>query len=105
MRYYFTAPKGASADDFAVDIYGAEITKSGSYIVVNISDIAAPELAMEMSFDLIYDGESVGTLTASPMAYVKSVLAANSNEDLVNLAKAIYLYGTAAKGFFIEQPM
>ena len=105
MRYYFTAPKGASAEDFEVDIYGAEITKSGNYIVVSISDIAAPELAMEMSFALTYNGEFVGTLTASPMAYVKSVLAANSNEDLVNLAKAIYLYGTAAKGFFIEQPM
>ena len=103
MRYYFTAPKGASADDFAVDGVEAEITKSGNYIVVSISDIAAPELAMDMSFALIYGGEFVGTLTASPMAYVKSVLAANSNEDLVNLAKAIYLYGVAANEFFYPE--
>ena len=65
-----------------------------------LADARARHYAVPM-FDVEYECDIAGTLTASPMAYVKSVLAnENSDEDLVNLAKAIYVYGTAANGFF-----
>ena len=102
-RYYFTAPAGA--DVSAAFVSGGEgetleVAKSGNYVVVSVSDIASAQLDDEYVIELSVGDAAVGTLTVSPMAYVKSVLAGNQDEALVNLAKAIYVYGTAASAFF-----
>ena len=107
MRYYFTAPSGVSASDFTAAFANGgtgmefDIAVSGNYVIVSVSGVAAAQLVEEMEIELSFNSAVVGTFSAYPMAYAKTNLNnPNAQQNLVNLCKAIYLYGTAAGAFF-----
>ncbi len=87
VRHYFSA-------DSSVDVsaYGFKKNTANGYYFVEISDICANELSKPVETKI---GDFV--LTYSPMSYVYSVLHnENSDENLINLVKALYLYHQAS---------
>ena len=75
---------------------------SGSYLIVNVINIPAAELNDELSVVVLDDqGAQQAAITAVPLYYVKSVLNnPQSDPELVDLVKAIYIYNAAADAFF-----
>ena len=105
MRYAFSGAK-EGVEYTAEFYYGGEgmsidVTKSGSQLVINVSDIAAAQLDDEYMIAVFADGVEVFDFSSSPLSYVKAVLNnANASAELVNLAKAIYNYSVAANAYF-----
>ena len=93
VRVYFTLEEGYSIDDFAFTIDGKVVQpqKNNTGWFIETDGIAAKNLDQMMEF-------SVGglTVTYGPMSYVNSKLGV-SNEDTVNLARALYAYWQAAE--------
>ena len=93
VRVYFTLEEGYTVDDFVFTIDGKVVQPQKNNIgwFIETDGIAAKNLDQMMEF-------SVGgiTVTYGPMSYVNSKLSV-SNEDTVNLAKALYAYWQAAE--------
>ena len=77
--------------------FAAESTTNGDWYVVHISGIEPAN--MDNSFTVVTDK---GNIVMSANAIMK-MMANSSDEKLVTLAKAMYLYGAAADTFFANQ--
>ena len=93
VRVYFTLEEGYTVDDFVFTIDGKVVQPQKNNIgwFIETDGIAAKNLDQMLRF-------SVGglTVTYGPMSYVNSKLSV-SNEDTVNLAKALYAYWQSAE--------
>ena len=108
IRYAFKMLSGTQVTDYTVDFNGPAtmntyIDKSGSYVIVNVSNIAAANIDEKFEFTVKCKDEVLGTLNGAAMNYVKAVCDTPSDpEELKNLAKAIYNYNTCANVFFAQ---
>ena len=70
---------------------------------MDLADIHARNLGEGHTFTLSWNGETATVGNYSVYTYVAKVLGNASSEDtLVNVVKAIYRYGEAAKAYFGE---
>ena len=76
-----------------------ESDKSGDYYVICYNGVYASELSKNITFALVKNGEQVGeAFTLSAHTYLAH-FAEDENENLANLAKALYLYSLAVSAY------
>ena len=89
-----------SAYTFTLD--GVEVTpvlNSANKYYVALPNIAAKDLDIEHEYS-VTDGTETYTFTFSPLSYVYKIIAGSTNQNMINLAKALYLYNQAANAYF-----
>lgn len=98
VRHYFSLAAGTKLSDVTVTVDGKKVTpvKKGDIYYVEISDITPANLAD-------YSTTGIGNLSIkySAFSYIYDALTNGeiSDANLINLLKAIYLYGTEAKRY------
>jgi len=97
IRMYFALDGSKPIDAYTFTIDGVEVTpveKDGEYYI-QLSGIPADELGVVHTF-------AVGGLSVeySAFSYANRVLEYLDDEPSVNMAKALYAYGVAAKAYF-----
>ena len=97
IRHYFVVEDGYSIDSFTFTCEGKTLTpvKSGKYYYVEIPNIASGNL--DKQYTVSVGGFSV---TYSALSYVYSQLNKNTDPELMDLCRAIYLYNQAANMYF-----
>ena len=92
IRHYFTLADDKNISDFAFTVDGEEVTpvaKQGCYYI-DIENISAEKLGT--AFTVSINGEDVIT-GYSALSYAMKVLESeNTNANLKNLVKALYIY-------------
>ena len=98
VKLYFKVDEENLYDitDFAFTVNGnkAEPERNGDYYYITVPKLTAGELAKAQTFT-VNDAE----FSYSPFSYVYAALAdsdAEKEADLINLVKALYLYGVEA---------
>ena len=86
-------PEGGAAEEAVPEPYSEE------RYYVDIPDISPNRMADTYTF-VTTDGTDTYTYAISVMGYVYKIIGSSSSETMVNLAKAAYLYHTAAKAYF-----
>lgn len=104
IRQYFTLASGVSVEDLVFSIDGKDVTPvaKGKMYYIETANIAAKNLDKPCKFvvkdlegNVVYDGEY------SAFSYTYSTLnSSKTNEDLVNMVKAMVAYNLAAKDYF-----
>lgn len=89
--------ESASIDTTDTSRFAAESTTNGDWYVVHISGIEPAN--MDNTFTVVTDK---GNIVMSANAIMK-MMAKSSDEKMVTLAKAMYLYGAAADTYFANQ--
>jgi len=99
LRLIFTPD--ASVSEMTVTYNGnpLSVTTKDSYKYVEILNIAAQYLDDTYTVT-VYDGTETADVTYGPMAYCYNVLKNSTNNDLKNVARALYLYNRAANDYF-----
>ena len=91
----------AEGATFTYDGAAITPTQSGSYYMVAITNIAAKDLNKD--YTVTINGKD---FTFSAMSFCANVLNGNYTgekaEELVNVARALYVYSTAADAYFVE---
>lgn len=109
MYHYFKLDEGKDISDFSFKFNGNAVapTVSEKNGVVRYcfksEGIAAFNLSKGIGF-VVYDasGKYIGSLTYSPVHYLYLVISTVKDDlDLVNLAKAMYLYSEAAYAYYL----
>ena len=96
LSLYF---KSSDTLEFACDGYDVEKATSGDYQIARIRGIKAKHIGD--TFTLKVNG--INAVTYSPLNYCKNVIEDDTqNENLKNVAKALYLYWQAADSYFID---
>ena len=103
MKLYVTLATDVNIDDYIFTFDGEmvdlEMVGANKY-VYTVTGIAAAELDKTFTFGLSKDSE-VATITVNAYSYFAGRIAdSDADEKLVNLVKAMYLYGEAANGYF-----
>ncbi len=96
IRVYFALTGDKTIDQYTFKVDGVVVTpvQDGDRYYIEAEDIAAGEL-----FDMhTFTADGI-TITYSPMSYVRQMLT-STDENTVNLVKALYAYGTAAEAYF-----
>ncbi len=106
IRVYFKV-NGTVSEDLPVSatVDGKTVTPvhygTGKYYYVDLADIHARNLDEGHTFTLSWNGETATVGNYSVYTYVAKVLGNTDSADtLVNVVKAIYRYGQAAKAYF-----
>ena len=103
LRVYFTLEDGASPSyyTFSLDNESVEPVQVGKnkYAII-VKNIAAPNLDHKYDFSIADADGNTYTVTASVLSYALIAIDANTNEDTVNLCKALWKYSTEAKAYF-----
>jgi len=98
LRFFFDVDENAT---FKVTLDGEELEikeRNGLYYV-DVKNISAKDLGESITL-VIDDGTKTAEVSASPMTYCYNILAAgNYDENMVNLAKALYLYYVEASSY------
>jgi hypothetical protein len=93
VKHYFTVDSGYSITDYEFEIDGqvVEPIRSGAYYCIYISDIDAQNY--DKSYTLIINNSY--RITYGAFSYVYSVLGEQSDNELMQLVKALTEYGMA----------
>lgn len=97
-KFTLTSPKGGSTVTDIVNPVKEE-TDTGVRYYVDILNIPAAYLDNTYTITVTGNGGTY-TVETSVFAYLKDVLEKSTDENQINAAKAMYLYGTAATTFF-----
>ena len=104
IRQYYTLGDGVDASTLSFTLDGAAIkaTVSGSTVSVETKNVPAKNFDKTYVFEVKdADGNVILRSQYSAYSYVNAVFEkAADNEALLNLAKALYVYGGAAKAYF-----
>ena len=103
LRVAFTLEDGASLSDYTFSLGGSPVEPEqvgkNKYAII-VKNIAAPNLNYKYGFSIAdADGNSY-TVKASVLSYALIAIDANTNEDTVNLCKALWDYCFKAKAYF-----
>jgi hypothetical protein len=101
MRLYFAVSSKADVSNLEFEYNGKTLdyVKSGKYYCVDIDNISPQNLDKEFVVT-VSDGNYKLDVTYSVMSYCYASLVRNSNINLQNAMKALYLYNQAAKEYF-----
>lgn len=101
MRLYFAVSSKADVSNLEFEYNGKTLdyVKSGNYYCVDIDNISPQNLDKEFVVT-VSDGNYKLDVTYSVMSYCYASLVRNSNINLQNAMKALYLYNKAAKEYF-----
>ena len=96
LRVYFQLTGEKTIDQFTFTVDGQEVApiQKGERYYVQISSIAAHEL--DTFHQVTVGGLS---MTYSALSYVNTVLNVSTDEAVVNMAKALYIYAMAAEAY------
>jgi hypothetical protein len=102
FNVYYTPESGKTVKDYTFKVDGTEVTPivaSDGRFQLRVPNIAAPNLAVDHTFE-VSDGTNTHVTTGSVIRYAATTLKKSQNQNMINLAKAIYLYYKAAKEYF-----
>lgn len=103
MKLYVTLEEGENVSDYTFTIDGESVsveTVGANKYVYTITGIAAAELDKTFTFGISNDSGSA-TVTVNAYSYFAGRIAdTGADTNLVNLVKAMYLYGEAANAYF-----
>lgn len=94
-RLYFTVDGGTASHSFSLSEGKYSIHEENGMCYLEVEGIYGYSLDRELVF--VIDDY---VITFSPMTYVYNVLKSGTDDDLVNLAKAVYEYGMAAREYY-----
>ena len=100
LRFFFQADSG----DFTVTLGGQEleVKERGGLYYVDVTNISAKDLDENVTIT-INDGTNAADVTYNPMAYCASVLNSDAfDQEMKNVASALYLYNQAANAYLEE---
>ena len=104
IRQYYTLADGVDASALSFTVDGAKIkpSVSGNTVIVESKNVPAKSFDKTYTFEVKdADGNVILRSQYSVYSYVNAVFEkASGNEALLNLAKALYAYGSAAKTYF-----
>jgi len=102
---YFKVKKGVDYKGYTIQLMGQTVTpvenSTPGFISINIDDINPAELTAKTNcFVIMISGGSDYNYDYSPLYFMQAACASDSvGTDMKNLAKALYLYGEAAKAY------
>ena len=101
MRHYFKLNSG-SVNDYVFLLDGEEVTprQNGEYLDIALSGIAAAQLDTSHTIRILDGDREIFHTDYCALSYCWDTLNYTSDEDLLNLVKAIYLYNQAANVYF-----
>lgn len=101
LRHYFKLNSGA-IEDYSFTLEGEAVTptEKGGYYYIDICNIVAKDLDKGFRVEVSYDGSVVIKLDYSALSYAYGQISVGRTSVLTDLAKAVYLYGTAADEYF-----
>ena len=102
LRQYFTLKDGEQIEDYSFTIDGVSVSpvQSGeNRWYITLPNIAAKDLDAVHEYVVSCAGESY-SFRFSVLSYARQVLKSSTNADMINLAKALYLYNQAANAYF-----
>jgi hypothetical protein len=104
IRQYYTLADGVDASTLTFTVDGAEVSAvvNGKEVTVETNNVPARDLDKSYIFE-VKDAEGNVILRSeySVFSYVNAVFEkASDNQALMNLAKALYVYGEAAVAYF-----
>ncbi len=102
LRQYFTLASGQVIGSYAFSIDGSAaqpVLSSQSRYYVALPNIAAKDLDTEHLYAVTCGSESY-SFRYSPLSYACQILQSSTNENMKNLARALYLYNQAANAYF-----
>lgn len=106
LRVSFTLEDGASLSDYTFTLLGEPVEPEqvgkNKYAII-VKNIAAPNLSYKYVFGISDADGHTYTVTASVLSYALIAIDANTNEDTVNLCKALWNYYFAAQNYFEDK--
>ena len=101
MRHYFKLNSG-SVNDYVFLLDGEEVTprQNGEYLDIALSGIAAAQLDTSHTIRILDGDREIFHTDYCALSYCWDTLNYTSDEDLLNLVKAIYLYNQTANEYF-----
>lgn len=101
MRHYFKLNSGSMADYvFLLDEEEVTPRQNGEYLDIALSGIAAAQLDTSHTIRILDGDQEIFHTDYCALSYCWDTLNYTSDEDLLNLVKAIYLYNQAANVYF-----
>lgn len=104
LHQYFTLSKG-SLGDYSFTVDGANVTPTQTTVdgvsmyYVDVADIAAKDMG-EVHTLVITKGTETRTIRCSVHSYMKTVILANDDVELIEAIHAMYAYNQAAAAYF-----
>ena len=102
LRQYFTLADGQNVSNYSFTVDGggmSPVLSSQNRYYVALPNIAAKDLDTEHAY-LVTCGSESYSFRYSPMSYAYQILQRSQDTDMINLAKALYLYNQAANDYF-----
>lgn len=103
LRHYFKAD-AATIENCVFTVDGNEVTpeQKGGYYYIDIHGIVAKDLDKSFHVEVACDGTTLIELDYSALSYSYGQINTGKTTVLTDLAKAVYLYGTAADEYFTD---
>ena len=100
---YYVSEDGTFDNAVATTLHG---TKAKGYYL-SVSNIPAANLDKNYTFFIVDEATNqTYSITCSVYTYVRATaFSSNASTDLQNMVKALYLYGRAAKSYFVPVPL
>ena len=98
LRFYMSLPEGKEVEDYNAGDYA--LTEKNNLVYVDITDISAKNLDEVYTLTVNEGSVEKASISYSPLNYVKSVIDESSDENLVNVVKALYVYNQCANNYF-----
>ena len=105
VRQYFTLEADRNINAYTFTLDGTVVTPimngTGKYYVA-LPNIAAQDLDIVHEYS-VTDGTDTYSFSFSPLSYVYKIIDGSTNESMINLAKALFLYNQAANEYFAHK--
>lgn len=103
LRHYFKADADViESCVFTVDGKKVDPVPKGGFYYIDIYGIVAKDLDKSFHVEVTCDGAAVIELDYSAMSYSYGQISSGRTSVMVDLAKAVFLYGTAADEYFSD---
>ena len=105
VRQYFTLEAGRDINAYTFTLDGAVVTpvlSSANKYYVALPNIAAKDLDVVHQYS-VTDGTNTYSFSFSALSYVYKAITGSTQESMINLAKALFLYNQAANEYFAHK--
>ena len=105
LRQYFTLENGWDISAYTFTLDGTEVTPvpsgTNKYYVA-LPNISARNLDVVHEYS-VTDGTNTYSFSFSPLSYAYKIIDGSTRENMINLAKALFLYNMAANEYFAHK--